>query len=1161
PTEGDTVTFKVSLEDLDGVGGLDRHTGVKVTLSNGVVIEIPAGEIEGTKEFTITDKTPGYSKDWTENITIDKVEEFGGVEFEKLEKGDGLQLNVKDTPAKITITGSTVGEEVPGTSTGTKVQGEVTLTLDKKYDHDIEVTIKNQATGEVKVVTIPKDTYSVEVTMDTARVDDVYKQGTTTETITIVSVSDNITIENSSDVITINDDKDPTGVTLNATIIKTSTINTDNIKNNPSFTVTAKDGYDGEADVSVYKTTSVDGFGVLSRGENATGSDGQVYTGNPNELGVHKDDSTKSEKIIVEFNNEIKSMDVAFSWRATAESARVDFYDGEKHIGYAIVSDGGNTNAKVTYYRPDNTILKTEYTPGGSDKIDSAYTFEPGDGTVFDRAEFTAHGADSDYLIHSIDYKEVVQGNSLDKGDKAEVLLEVQTEYKPDPKTFNPANPPIAKVDVNGTIHDVKLDENGYGTLEVTTDGNTDLVAKVTEIIGGNYEAVDTTGAQTGVYVGDIETEKNTNDEITGTKGNDVIVGDEGGTSKKIVDGQNYNIAIIVDKSNSMKASSGTGSMNRMELLKASLNNLADTLANHDGVINLSIIGFGTNADTAIVFNNLTSSDLTALKNSINGLNGYNSDWDSQVGGTNYEAAFNATKAWFDGLSSSNDASYENMTYFLTDGEPTQYGTGQGIGNAYDSTADSKGQIAYNNLVNTHDVKVYAIGIGNDVSVNTLNKYDNTEIEVIDIKTNAQTIETETFSNNGNTLPTGWEHTGLGSAVVSGQKLVITDNNTSNSNFASVKSKTYEIGKDTYGKLSFDYSVSSSDYRNGDKSTIILQKLINGEWEDIGTPQTITTSGSGSYKSQLLSEGEYRLVINVNDTTSSKTYKLSIDNVKLQATSDLDKLEFKKVDIVNTAEDLEAALQGGSTTYDPAKLGSDIITGGAGNDIIFGDTINTDHLTWTGRTLPAGSGTEALKEMIKVQNPGISDEDLAQKMYDYIKENHASLAGDGTKDGNDTITGGEGRDIIYAQGGDDTIITDLNTNDGVEAGDLLIDGGTGFDTIKLEGNNDIDFSKLGDIIKNIEAIDLTEGDHKLTNISLEDVLKMTDSSKELIILRDSEDSVLFKDTIGENGQAQTWSKAENSIVEDGKTFEVYTNSGDESLKVKVEQPISDGITN
>ncbi|MGJ0357734.1 choice-of-anchor K domain-containing protein, partial [Aliarcobacter cryaerophilus] len=159
--------------------------------------------------------------------------------------------------------------------------------------------------------------------------------------------------------------------------------------------------------------------------------------------------------------------------------------------------------------------------------------------------------------------------------------------------------------------------------------------------------------------------------------------------------------------------------------------------------------------------------------------------------------------------------------------------------------------------------------------------------------------------------------------------------------------------------------------------------------------------------------------------------------------------------------------------------------------------------------------------------------------------------------GNDEIHAGAGRDVIYGGAGNDTIYTDLATKNGVTQGDVFIDGGTGFDTIKLEGNNDIDFSKLGDIIKNIEAIDLKEGDHKLTNITLDDVLKMTDSNKELIILGDSKDSVLFKDTVGENGQAQTWSKAENSIVEDGKTFEVYKNSGDESLKVKVEQPISE----
>ena len=105
----------------------------------------------------------------------------------------------------------------------------------------------------------------------------------------------------------------------------------------------------------------------------------------------------------------------------------------------------------------------------------------------------------------------------------------------------------------------------------------------------------------------------------------------------------------------------------------------------------------------------------------------------------------------------------------------------------------------------------------------------------------------------------------------------------------------------------------------------------------------------------------------------------------------------------------------------------------------------------------------------------------------------------------------------------------------------------------------MDFSNLGNLIKNIEAIDLKEGDHKLTNITLDDVLKMTDSNKELIILGDSKDSVTFKNTIGENGQKQTWSKTEGEGVDKG--FDIYVNSGDSTLQVKVEQPISDGITN
>ncbi|MCT7516963.1 choice-of-anchor K domain-containing protein, partial [Aliarcobacter cryaerophilus] len=161
--------------------------------------------------------------------------------------------------------------------------------------------------------------------------------------------------------------------------------------------------------------------------------------------------------------------------------------------------------------------------------------------------------------------------------------------------------------------------------------------------------------------------------------------------------------------------------------------------------------------------------------------------------------------------------------------------------------------------------------------------------------------------------------------------------------------------------------------------------------------------------------------------------------------------------------------------------------------------------------------------------------------------------------GNDTITGGAGRDVIYGGAGNDTINTDLSTKNGVTQGDVFIDGGTGFDTIKLEGNNDIDFSKLGDIIKNIEAIDLKEGNHKLTNITLDDVLKMSGDDNKIKITGDEFDSVTFKNTIGENGQKQTWSKTEGEGVDKG--FDIYVNSGDPTLQVKVEQPISDGITN
>ena len=67
---------------------------------------------------------------------------------------------------------------------------------------------------------------------------------------------------------------------------------------------------------------------------------------------------------------------------------------------------------------------------------------------------------------------------------------------------------------------------------------------------------------------------------------------------------------------------------------------------------------------------------------------------------------------------------------------------------------------------------------------------------------------------------------------------------------------------------------------------------------------------------------------------------------------------------------------------------------------------------------------------------------------------------------------------------------------------------------------------------------------------------MTDDDNILKITSDdNDDHVSFKEADG-------WSKETKTVTEDGKTFDIYSNSDDtNSVQVKVEQPISDGITN
>src|SRR5690606_18092041 len=109
--------------------------------------------------------------------------------------------------------------------------------------------------------------------------------------------------------------------------------------------------------------------------------------------------------------------------------------------------------------------------------------------------------------------------------------------------------------------------------------------------------------------------------------------------------------------------------ISRMELVQDALKNLAEQLVNHDGKVNVALIDFNSDArdvtpsygQSGYVFKDLDSTSLAALIAKIDAL--------AANGATNYEDAFKEAGDWFQSLPS--DSSYKNLTFFLTDGNPT----------------------------------------------------------------------------------------------------------------------------------------------------------------------------------------------------------------------------------------------------------------------------------------------------------------------------------------------------------------------------------------------------------------------------------------------------------------------------------------------------------
>lgn len=142
-------------------------------------------------------------------------------------------------------------------------------------------------------------------------------------------------------------------------------------------------------------------------------------------------------------------------------------------------------------------------------------------------------------------------------------------------------------------------------------------------------------------------------------------------------------------------------------------------------------------------------------------------------------------------------------------------------------------------------------------------------------------------------------------------------------------------------------------------------------------------------------------------------------------------------DIVTNAEEFSTALQGGfQQSGGLLDVGADEINGFEGDDVIFGDVVNSDQLAQDlgldPNDFPEGSGWEVFQELI--DNQGLSLTDV--KAFLSNPANFAAL-NEGDRGEGDTIDGGAGDDVIFGQGGGDTLIGGL--------GDDLVDGGEDLD--------------------------------------------------------------------------------------------------------------------
>jgi hypothetical protein len=528
----------------------------------------------------------------------------------------------------------------------------------------------------------------------------------------------------------------------------------------------------------------------------------------------------------------------------------------------------------------------------------------------------------------------------------------------------------------------------------------------------------------------------------------------------------NTNLMIVLDISGSMDSGAGVGSMTRLDVAK---NALLELFEQYDalGDVKVSVVTFSTSATAEKVWVSIADA-----KAAILGLNTADT--------TNYDAALIQAINTYGQAGKIVGANVQNVAYFLSDGEPNEPNGDAGISNAAGSAGAGwpgggtlSEEQAWINFLTANNVRAYALGMGSGSTEAALHPiaYDGT--------TNTNTTGTVVTDLNN-----------LSSVLVStAQASPLLGNLTTGGSFGAdggfVRTLTVDGKTFTYDKTSNTVASSGSGTTSGVYSSGILTLGLPSGGSlavNVGTgaysftpPSVVSTAiaatilftlmdldGDSSAQAALniaISASQAPMVVrddlvltNVNAQTGAD--EINIPTWALLANDTGPSHNLLSTIAANGALDGTVTHNGSSITF--TEIGNSSTNGGS-----FNYTASLDHAT--------ALDTAAVSVV----------RDAGDSTLDGTFRDEILLGRDGSAD---TLSGGDGNDILIGLGGNDTL-------NGGEGNDILA-GGAGNDA--LNGGNGVDTASYIDansaVVVNLSAGTSSGGGGSDTFSSIENLI-------------------------------------------------------------------------